>query len=207
MHTHKYRVEVICLCLNVDLSFFPPCLKRVICSQRMSWETKKLWLYPLNIKEIHLETELLYFFLKSIVHSASLSLSLSLSQTNKHAHKPVWCIGDGCLQNSRCVDGTGRTLLTQAWLNTETFIANQVHIRITEWCMSGKILKAQMPMQSLPHWGVLLSLSRVKPSRFWWPWRYCAFPPTGTKPGYGVYLSIEPPLDTLTGEMVIPSMF
>ena len=33
------------------------------------------------------------------------------------------------------------------------------------------------------------------------------FPSTGTKPGYGLYLSIEPLLDTLTGEFVILKMF
>ena len=38
--------------------------------------------------------------------------------------------------NSLCVDDAGRTLLTQSWSNTETFIVNQVRIRITELCVS-----------------------------------------------------------------------
>ena len=33
------------------------------------------------------------------------------------------------------------------------------------------------------------------------------FPSTGTKPGYGVCVSFEPLLDTLTGECVILKMF
>ena len=43
--------------------------------------------------------------------------------------------------NSLCVDGTGRTLLTQTWSNTELCIK------------SGEILKAQMSVQSLFHCG------------------------------------------------------
>ena len=34
--------------------------------------------------------------------------------------------------NSLCVDDAGRTLLTQSWSNTETFIVNQVRVRITD---------------------------------------------------------------------------
>ena len=48
--------------------------------------------------------------------------------------------------NSLCVDDAGRTLLTQTWSNTETFIVNQVRIRITKWSIkSGEMFQSQMP--------------------------------------------------------------
>ena len=48
--------------------------------------------------------------------------------------------------NSLCVDDAGRTLLTQTWSNTETFIVNQVRIRITDYCIkSGEMCQARIP--------------------------------------------------------------
>ena len=70
--------------------------------------------------------------------------------------------------NSRCVDGTGRTLLTQTWSNTEVFYCQPgPHQNYRMMHQIWKNLRSQKVCVISPSLGVLLPLCRVKPSPIW----------------------------------------